>query len=155
MGYYASWIGSIKMKEAPEKSTISDLKYIFDDVYYDSKKKVIELSGHDKYREEDVCVALNLIREITESGEIDYTGEDDSHWRIYFKDGEWEDESGAVYYDSEIHLAQDDKDEFLGRIIDVIQDCLDNKKGEIIEGDWYNQIVKELEAIMRAWKVFS
>ena len=51
--------------------------------------------------------------------------------------------------------AQQDKEEFIGRIIDVMQDCLDNPRGEIINGGWYDEICDELTAIMKYWKVFE
>lgn len=155
MGYYATWGGVLGMKEAPPKTAMRDLNNVFEDAYYDSKKKTLELYGHEKYHEDDVYNALNEIKDIVESGEIEFTGEDDSHWRIYKEDDEWREESGAVYYESEINTAQNDKDEFIGRIIDIIQDSIDNPKGDTIKGEWYDEIADEITSIMKTWKVFS
>ena len=47
------------------------------------------------------------------------------------------------------------KEEFIGRIIDIMQDCIDNTRGDIIEGRWYDEIYDELVDLIKAWKVFE
>lgn len=153
MGYYATWGGMIKFKVKPSKEIITELKHIFNETYYDSDRRYFDFGGEDKYDEEKFSAILEKINPITERGEIEFTGEDNSHWRWIFKDGLWKDESGYVYYDSEINEARENREEFIGRIIDLVQDCIDDPKGETICGEWYDEIYDELYAIMKAWKV--
>lgn len=153
MGYYATWGGQIKFKEKPSEKIINKVNDCF--VCYQKDDKVLHVGDYSKYYEEDATGTLTEIAPLVESGEIEYSGEDDNHWRFIFKDGTWDEEYGSVYYESEMSTAQEDKEEFLGRIIDVMQDALDHPKGETIDGKWYDDIKKELESIMRAWKVFT
>lgn len=157
MGYTAEWGGHVVFNKAPSEEILSKIKYVFNDIYR-SEEKIISVGGYDKYHEEDVYELLDGIAKDTESGEIEYSGEDNSYWRFIFKDGKWIEESGWIYYESElpkINTAQGDKEEFLGRIIDVMQDCLDEHKGETIEGETYDNIRNKLTAIMKAWCVFE
>ena len=154
MGYYADYDGYIKFKNVPSDEDLDKLRYAFGECYR-SEETMFAVYGHEKYYEETIIDYLDRINELTEYGEIEYYGEDNCHWRFVFTDGEWIEEQGFVYYESELNKAKDDKEEFLGRIIDVMQDCLDNPKGETIEGTWYDNVKKELESIMYAWKVFT
>ena len=115
----------------------------------------MSVGDYSKYYEDDTYEVLDKIAPLVESGEIEYSGEDESHWRFIFKDGTWNEEYGYIHYESELTKAEEDKEEFLGRIIDVMQDCLDDPKGKTIEGDWYDKIHSELEFIMKAWEVFK
>ena len=154
MGYYASGSGTIKVKEEPAENTIKIINNAFENVDYYEKEKEINICGYEKYYEESVYDAIEAIRPITISGNIEFKGEDDCIWRFYFKDGNWIEESGEIYYESDLPTVKTDKEEFLGSIIDVIQDQIDNPKGEIITGEWYDDIYDKLKSIMEAWKVF-
>lgn len=153
MGYYATWDGYIKTTKVPSEEVLNEIDNCFGDYSFEDKK-CISVYGTAKYYEEDVLGCLESIESITEEGEIQFTGEDTTHWRWIFKDGAWKEESGNVYFDSDV-FDMSQKDEFLGRIIDVIQDCIDNPQGDIIKGDWYDKISDELDSIMKAWKVYS
>lgn len=154
MGYYATWSGVLKMKEAPTKMTMNELNSVFDDAYYDSKKNQLELYGHEKYHEDDVYSVLNEIKSIVKSGEIEFTGEDESHWRIMLVNDEWIEESGAVYYESEMQPAKDNKDDIVNCIMDLVQNCVDIPQDKTLSGKWYQDVKKRLISILEAWKVF-
>ena len=154
MGYYASSSGTIKVKEEPAEDTMKIIKNAFENVDYYEKEKEVDVCGYEKYYEESVYDALEAIKPITISGDIEFKGDDDYFWRFYFKDGNWIEESGKIYYESDLPTVKTDKEEFLGSIIDVIQDQIDNPKGEIITGEWYDAVYDELKSIMEAWKVF-
>lgn len=151
MGYYASYSGSLKLKENIDQDDKNELYDAFEDLEYDEKTKLLCISGHSKYYEDEIETALNYIKNNVEEGSIEFTGEDDCHWRFIFKNGSFTEESGYLMYDSDFP----EKNDFLGKIIDVIQDTLDNPKGEIIEGEWYDEIKGELEELMKNWHVFS
>ena len=150
MGYSASWDGHIKFKKDITNNIIEECEYVFTELHHDPVNKTLEFYGNGKYHDDEVYSFLNRITNITESGEIKFHGEDDTHWRFIFKDNEWKEESGKVCYESDFG----DKDEFIGRIIDVIQDCIDNPRGYIIKDEWYDEVAGELEDIMKAWDIF-
>lgn len=153
MGYYATWGGQIKFKDKPSKDIIEKINDCF--VCYDQNENTLSVGDYSKYYEDAAYEVLDKIAPLVESGEIEYSGEDESHWRFIFKDGTWNEEYGYIHYESELTKAEEDKEEFLGRIIDVMQDCFDDQKGKTIEGDWYDKIHSELESIMKAWEVFK
>ena len=152
MGYSASWGGYIRFKEEPsneiEKKIDKELN-----VYY-KENNTINVGNDGKYHDDEVFSLLNEIKDLVEDGMIEYNGEDHANWRIYFKNGNWLEETGYVYYESEIDTAQNDQQEFIGSIIDIIQDCIDNPHGEVINGDWYDKVSGKLNDLMYEWKVF-
>lgn len=148
MGYCASWSGYIKFKQDIANEIIEECEYVFVELHYEPSDRTLGFYGNGKYYSDEVYNFLNNIKEITESGEIRYYGEDETYWRFIFKDNKWVEESGTIVYEFQ------DKDEFIGRIIDVIQDCIDNPRGKIIEGEWYDKVSEELTSIMKAWSVF-
>ena len=50
--------------------------------------------------DDDIQSALNSISEIAEvrSGNMEFVGEDDTHWRFIYKDGKWRKERGEIVY---------------------------------------------------------
>ena len=155
MGYYARYSGYVIFKEKPSEELFSQIDCYFEDVYFNENELRLDVSGNDKYYSENIEEILNNLEPITKSGEINYMGEDDCVWRFIFKDNEWRDENGTILYDSEINLANTDRKEFLGRIIDIMQDyCVDNRQGDIIKDRWYDEIEYELEELMQTNKVF-
>ena len=150
MGYCASWDGTIKFKQDITNEIIEECEYVFNELHYEPAEKTLTLYGNGKYHSDEVIYFLDAIKNITESGEVKFCGDDGAHWRFIFRENKWIEESGDVYYDSFVV----DKDEFIGQIIDIIQDCLDEKRGETIEGEWYDEVAEKLKNIMKAWDVF-
>ena len=126
MGYYAEFKGSITLNPitaTEEQDLISKYNEMYHeeassfidicgwggerDVYVISKTDAtvqygLDLYGDEKYYEEEVRAFLNLFLPCIESGEIDFIGEDDSIWRMIFRDGHWDEESGAIVYHSPV-----------------------------------------------------
>jgi hypothetical protein len=153
MGYYASGNGTINFKEEPSEELLKNFGWVID--YYKYDNKSISVGFNDKYNEDAIEAALNELAPYTKSGEMEFVGEDGAIWRFIFDKDEWKEESGTRMYDSEIpDFRGDRKDDFIGYIIDIIQDTMDNPRGEIIEGEWYDRVAAELEDLMYNWKVF-
>lgn len=161
MGYSASGGGVIHFKEMPEQSVFDQLNNVLDLDYMDNLEA--NFSSYGKYYEDSVISALNAAAPYTESGEIEYSGEDGCRWRFIFQDGEWVEESGYTYYESEIpeKIKSKDVPEFLGQIVDVFEDLLSaygvNKNPEkvVFNGKIYDAAVKELDFLMKKWKVYE
>ena len=146
MSYYATGSGSIQFNNRLDEKTIMSIEEKLDecgmDFYnsYDKKLKngdceskvtVIECSNDSNYLGDDeVKEILDEIRDVSQidSGEIEYVGEDGSHWRFIFKNGEWEMQPGTVKYD-ESGFGNDDKiythDE-AAKIVDIFENVLGN-----------------------------
>jgi hypothetical protein len=156
MGYYANWGGGIQFKEKPSEEVLNLLDDVLCCDYFDEARLEADYSGYTKYHEEDVYKALEAAEKYTESGSIDFDGEDGCHWRFVFRDNEWTDEPGSVYYDSEIPelISRKDIPEFLGQIVDVFEDALGNKTPEFT-GKTYDTAVNKLNELMRSWKIYN
>lgn len=102
MGYNASGDGSVVLKkEVPEEIlellNSSDVGFETED----SPDGGLWLTFYyDKYHEDDVIHALNKLAPYTESGDIEFTGEDDTHWQFHFENGKVEERDGEVVYKS-------------------------------------------------------
>lgn len=57
-------------------------------------------SGYGYGFDDDILSALNSVSEIAEvlSGNLEFIGEDDTHWRFIYKDGKWRKERGEIVY---------------------------------------------------------
>ena len=156
MGYYANYSGNITFNERPSGELLHMVNTCFQEFHYDENRRECEFSGYEKYYEERIKNPLTLIKDITKLGEINFNGDDGKSWRFFFKDGEWIEEDGIIYYESEIPLNnKDEKEEFLGRLIDIAQDCLDNPEDETIQGEWYDKVKDEFAAVLKAYKVIK
>lgn len=155
MGYYAGYSGVINCKERLPEEIFNEFSEYFENVYYNENTKELTMDGFDKYYPDSVKEILCKIAPYCESICVDYNGEDNSYWRFVLEHGELTEDNGLVFYESDLSYANQNRDEFLGQIIDVIQDCLDNPEGKTIEGVWYDKIHDELESIMKSWKVFQ
>jgi len=150
MGYYASYNGSIKLKEDITAELIENGKYLFEN--FACVDKYIDFGGDGKYYGDDVEEYLRKITPYTDSGEIEYSGEDGCLWRFIFRDSEWIEQNGTVSYES-IVLPKD-KPEFIGQIVDVFDDEIDSEN-PVFTGERYDRIATKLEALMKAWKIFD
>ena len=157
MGYYADYNGYLCFKENPSNEVLSNLIDVFSYDGFDKTSVSAYFSGHGKYYEDNVYEALLNVKPYIKDGEFIFNGEDDCHWRIKFKNGSWDEENGDIYYSSDLPLLNsgENQGEFIGEIIDIMQDCIDNPEGDIIKGEWYDKIANELVDLMKQWKVFK
>ena len=147
MSFYAAANGSIQFNSCLDEKTIKAIekeleKCRFD--YYEIFNEKPE-NGENGNAEVSVCYIstdcnylgddevkeiLDLISCIAqiEQGEIEYFGEDSSHWRFIFKSGSWEMQYGTVKYE-ESGSGNDDKiythDE-AAKIVDIFENVLSN-----------------------------
>ena len=124
MGYYADGYGVCVLKEDSDpyalERDIEENGYCFDLEYGGTKKFVIRVDNQ-KYYEDDVYHDLNILTKYITSGYIEYTGEDDNHWRIAFKDGSWSETEGKVVYDMSNYSDQELIDELDRRGFGITQ----------------------------------
>ena len=106
MGYYANGSGSIEFTEVLPPSTIRKLKSYSDpdfDItdYVRNDHTVFDITADGKYHSEDVECILNQFIQACSivSGEIDYTGEDDYHWRFIWTGDAWVEQNGEIVYE--------------------------------------------------------
>lgn len=130
------------------------------------------LSYDGNFHEDYVEEYLNKLAPYVESGEIEMSGEEETHWKYVFKDGGWAEVAGHIMYDDELthalNLGNDRKLEFLHDIIDVFEGFLDDK-GIVIDnpdkaqsedpaniyGCDYGDLESEIECVLRRWEVLK
>ena len=180
MGYVAEWYGQFRTKNRPEESVMKMITNVFGDLSY------VPLKGKDKgmyefavsntgnYRETDLFMLLETLEPITVNGIVYFRGEDGTIWKVEYTDGRWKEFAGAVCYskeDAAKHfppVPTDEKAEFIGEIIDIFEDFLEEKgitipnpekdeddeeNAAIIYGSDYGIIQDALELMMRNWKI--
>lgn len=100
MGYYATAQGSVKLKRNDDGAKVLDeLQYCYEIYDYDFTN--VCFGNYDKYHDEEVKAILNAILPYISEGEVEYTGDDDAHWRFILKNGKWVEQNGHVVYDDE------------------------------------------------------
>lgn len=57
---------------------------------------------YEKYHEEDIQETLKILAPITSDGEVEFAGEDDSHWVFRFENGCFTEYNGSIVYDCDI-----------------------------------------------------
>lgn len=124
MGYYASATGNLSLRESVEddEKLAEKAKALVDeisrgtDINFDKYNGEYDVSGHDKYHEED----WNALAEYFD-GEISFIGEDDTRWKFILKDGKasevtpiefWPESSEESYTDTLLKALRE-KNEFL------------------------------------------
>lgn len=164
MGYYAVGSGDIILKEDTPENVLNEIidfaRDIFSNVNY-SKEYGLDVFVDDKYHEDDMYEFFAKIKDYTEKGQIHYSGEDDCQWKFVFADGDWKEIGSRTVYDDEpaICLSENDKGEFLGQLIDQIQDVLDDQEnrgwphGALIIGEFYDDLKDKLESVLKGWKI--
>lgn len=86
------WVLSKRLDEKAEQA--SCLEYEF------CENGNIDIYDNENYREEDIRNFLNALSPYIVDGEMEYSGDDDSHWKFAFnkKTGEWDKIKGKIYY---------------------------------------------------------
>ena len=154
MGYHANYDGYIKFNTRPVPGILDLMNETFANFRYEDDLNECTFGGFERYRSEDIKKALDSTSRYAKSGKVEYDGDDYTHWRFLFDNGEWIEEEGSVYYESELPLQdRDQREEFYGRLIDIVQDCMDNPEDETIRGEWYDKVRNEFAAVMKAYKV--
>ena len=105
MSYYAYGNGMAKLKDGVNKEALYEkLDKIVDDCfgleYEEELDGYIPFYDTENYHEEDIMDFLNILSPYITEGSIEYSGEDDYHWKFVFnKDTkEWDEIEGEVYY---------------------------------------------------------
>lgn len=103
MGYYASGSGVLKLKSEVPEDVLALLSWEnagFSEVA-DSPDGGLWLTfEYSRFHDDDMVHAMNKIAQYVESGDVEFCGEDDSHWRYHFRNGKMEEQSGEVVYKS-------------------------------------------------------
>ena len=182
MGYFATWEGTIIFKGKPSDDQIKDLEKEFCEAdllepKFDPENRwSVNLYGSGNYSESGVYEVLNKIVPFIISGKIVFSGDEDAHWKIEFVKGKWEEDNGSIVYSKNDALSEfppvseDDRAEFIGEIVDIFEDFLEEKgitipnpeKNEdddenqaIIYGSDYGYCQDRLEEMMRNWKILK
>ena len=133
MGYYASGYGECTLKDGVDLILLNydlnmngahtiDVNRLTASKMIDVKENRISISTEDqKYYEEEVYCDLNILTKYITEGYIDFVGEDDAHWRIALKDGEWSEQNGEVVYDMSKYSDQELIDELDRRGYNITQ----------------------------------
>ena len=176
MGYYADVDGYIQFYNPLTNERKEKLIDLLDRAWYDytiadDNMSVSFFSGEKYYYETDTM--LNTIAEnfSIKTGSVECHGEDDAHWRFRYVSGTphgtFVEYTGRVVYDDELPVPMEERAEFVGRIIDVFEDFLD-EKGIVIEnedkeqsgegaaniyGMDYGRIQSEIEGILHHWHI--
>ena len=124
MGYYASGYGVCVLKEDSDFDALErDMKEYGCclNVELRSTKEFVVRAEEQKYYEDEVYHDLNILTNYITFGYIEYTGEDDNHWRIALKDGSWAETEGKVVYDMSNYSDQELIDELDRRGYNITQ----------------------------------
>lgn len=186
MGYYATGYGEIEFTREISGNKEENIKHVFHDTGIELFETAFPLSDDKnlgpvknicfqydgKYHGDEVESALCEVSEIAEvkSGYFEFTGEDSEHWRFWFKDGSWEEQTGSVVYGGNPAVEEKDRCEFTGQIIDIFEDFLekkgvridnaegDEREGEetaILYGTDYGDLQFRLEEMMESWGILQ
>lgn len=207
MGYWACGYGEAKLKsgvnEDDLKKTISSYKYCCESLFdvYEvtiSNGELCFADNNDHWHEEDLMEFFEIIAPYIESCKAWYNGEEDCHWiyRFNVDTEKFECINGEIYYgdtfeyasDSDLRTAiekrncgfiqENDRLEFIGEIIDGIEDFLAAKgiafpetkqlmleagmleeeasaNDVVLYGENYDAISSVIEDVCKAWNVFK
>lgn len=187
MGYWASGSGSAMLKDDVDRKTlISELSKedkwgcSFMNLYnvVVGNHTIFFEENDDHWHEEDLMEFFNIIKPYITQCEATYVGEDYYHWKYRFnkESDKFESVDGEVYYGGLI--SDENKLEFIGEIIDGIEDFLTAKgisfpetKQEMLDagmteedveendvvlfGENYDAISSVIEDVCKAWNVFE
>lgn len=102
MGYSAAGNGIIILKNNDINSITPEMEELLRNAFSDSEVSPDHglwlTYKYDKYDEDTVMLCLEAIALVTESGSVEFTGEDDSFWRFVFQNGKWIEQSGEIVY---------------------------------------------------------
>lgn len=107
MGYYANGGGQVMLRKdelgTPVKLPDDLLKMLGEDFseVADSPDGGLWLTHeYNKYHSDDVEQSMEALASYVTSGDVEFAGEDDCHWRFHFENGEVEEQSGEITYKS-------------------------------------------------------
>ena len=150
MSYYATLGGGIVVEENNFNEVLEKAEKIFPCA--EKWKDKIEVSGYDNYHEEEIQDFLNEIAPYTESGEIFFTGEDDTRWKFKFTGSNWEEFNSKCVYEGEPFIeSSSDKGELVGQLIDQIQDNL--HPTYTIDGELYETLKSKITETLHNWSI--
>ena len=168
MGYYATGGGSISFLAPLTKEQKKAVEDALDQAWYEfdlyQNDSVIDFWVPDKYCY-DTDMMLNRIAEIAfvESGSCSFAGEDGEHWRFVYdpKSNKFLEEDGTVVYGfipRTWDMGSSNRKEFLGQIMDGIEDFLESKNknptgGAILRGQDYDRLSAQIEDTLVKWGV--
>ena len=134
MGYCASVTGSIVFKGERTEELKRQIKQVvlstkldaafYPDGYEDETNGICHLydfDGNDRYQEDDWLAVFQLFAGKVVDGYLEFTGDDDSHWRFVCNPDtqEWVKEQGTIVYGYE-----ENKAELVDRLMDVFENFL-------------------------------
>ena len=104
MGYYASGNGHIGFERELTDAEESALCNILESEYFDIwslDKTGVDFGNYDTYDSERIEGILRSLKDsfpILE-GELEFDGEDCTHWRFLWRDGDWREQTGRVVFE--------------------------------------------------------
>ena len=129
MGYYAHGNGTAKVREGITipASVLAMLGREFSEVKDTPDGNLILEFEYGRYHEEDVAEVLRTLAHFAD-GTVEFTGDDESHWRFVFDGGKIQYEAGRIVYEPvEMWNRQSHRAEMIGCIIDSFEDWLTDK----------------------------
>ena len=154
MSYCATCEGDFRLKEDLPEDVLDFAEDIFDSVEVVGKN--LYLYNYGNYHDYDVEELLNKITKYIECGDLYFSGEDNCFWKFSVKDNEWHEYGGEVVYEDQpkLSLSESDRSEFLGQIIDQVQDALEKQGWNIsITGMPYAELKTAIQDTLKNWNV--
>ena len=130
MGYYATGNGKLILKHGMKipAEIIAELGREFDKVADAPDGGLWLIHEYGNYHDDDVTEALKKIAPFVAKGNVEFSGDDDIHWRFHFFDGKMRYQDGRlVYEDTDPDWRHCERMEMIGCIIDVFEDWLEEK----------------------------
>ena len=173
MGYYVSGGGDIRFLNVltpKEKEYITrELDSAWMESVLDKSETEIEFWAVDKWNGDLEESLRNISERVpTKEGHAEFLGEDGERWAYDFVDGAWNEINGRFVWDDEPYIKQEDREEFIGQIIDTFEDFLESKGVDIqndekeddevhaiLYGSDYDELRSELNRMMINWKVLA
>lgn len=98
---------------------------------------------------------LDELKPYISEGLIEYTGEEDTHWHFSFKDGEWTESNGRIIYDDEPFIQKTETEEFIGQLIDQVEDIIASSDTVVFKGNKFDELKKKFAEVLSNWKVIE
>lgn len=180
MGYYADVSGYIDFMNPLPQEKMNRVVSILEQEYYVSVMSGnigVDFYADDKYYRETQEMLDDIAKEfLIKEGNVECHGEDDEHWCFRFErdassmHGKFVEYAGKIVYGYERQVMEDSRMEFVGQLIDVFEDFLDEKKIVIpnedkeqsgddcaanIYGMDYGIIQNGIEAVLRNWNIIA
>lgn len=105
MGYCATGSGCLKLKSEVPEDVLALLSWEnagFSEVADSPDGGLWLTHEYEKYHNDDVVYAMNKIAPYVEYGDVEFSGEDDCHWRFHFEDGSVKEQDGEIVYQEPI-----------------------------------------------------